>query len=386
MNAYMEQSRSLLDSQRLNFEREREMFEKERKLWNAERTMLKERIADLTFNLNKNSDGRRRRFSNDASGVSAQVLRKDTSQKPSFGSFRTPRASSEPNGGHPVWETPDMGASVTRVFSNEEHQPQSKKSVSISNGLPSIAENVIERPISPRSIPVPVTVLDSSLDGITLRSAGLESSFVKVTSPSSTSPPQPPSPGPRINREENILRVDLDRLLSPTDVNLVKNAGHTPMEFSKSGVSGESTSVMQSRTSPEAEAPTANHGSGSFSRSSEPPKLPSERSDSYFSNALETEIDDEAPSKDRNGDVELKSPLMMKNKFEEGQNNQFLDQLDARLLAESQRPREDSNANSEEKDAFGKIDDEVDDGAPMLKLKKSMNFGSAFGSKVCGNI
>ncbi len=383
MSAYLEQSRSLLESQRLNFEREREMFEKERRLWNVERAMLKTRIADLEFNVCRSGTGRRR-FSNDASSVSAQSLREDFSQRPSFSHFRTSRGSSEPDGAHPVWETPNMGAIVTRVFSNEEQQPQSKKSVSISNGLPSIAENATEKPLSLRSVPVPVERFDSSLDGITLKSAGLESSFVKISSPSSTSPPQPPSPGPRIVKEEKILRVNLDELLASTDVNLVKHAGHTPMEFGRPTVSRETASSIASRNSPEVEAFTPKGESGSSSRPSRPPMLPSERSDSYFSCAFETETDEEASHKD--GDVELKAPLMMTHTHEEGQDNQFLNQLDARLMAESQRPRAVSNAESQEKDGFGKIDDEVDDGGPRLKLKKSMNFGSAFGSKNCGNI
>jgi hypothetical protein len=383
LNAYMEQSRSLLESQRLNSERERDMFEKERKLWNAERAMLKSRIADLEFTLNKTNTGRRR-FSNDAPSVSAASFRKDLSQGSSFTSLRASRGSSETNGTPPVWETPDMGTTVTRIFSHDEQQPQPRRSVSISNGLPSIAESVTEKPVSPRSIPVPVTMFDSSLDGITLKSAGLESSFVKVSSPSSTSPPQPPSPGPRIHKEEKILRVNLDGLLSPTDMNLVKNAGHTPMEFGKPAGSGETASGLESRNSPEIQATTLKYESGSSSRSNRPPLPPSERSDSYFASALETENDEEAHH--RNGDVELKGPLTMEPKHEEGQDNQFLDQLDARLLAEAQRPWGVSDAESEGKNGFVKIDDEVDDGGPRLKLKKSMNFGSAFGSKKCGNI
>jgi hypothetical protein len=389
MNAYMEQSRSLLEGQRLNFEREREIFENERKLWNAERAMLKARIADLEFSLNKNDSGRRR-FSNDGSSASAQLFRKDFSQLSSKSISRASRGSSETNGGTPVWETPDMGATVTRVFSDEEQQPQSKKPVSITASLPSIAEGAIEKPLSPRSTPVPVTVLDSSLDGITLKSAGLESSFVKVSSPSSTSPPQPPSPGPRIPKEEKSLRVNLDRLLSPTDVNLVRNAGHTPMEFGKATLSAETLSAVESRKSSETDVPTPKHELDSTSRLTRPPMPPSERSDSYFSTAFEFRDSGEGHARqdgDSNGDVELKGPLMMDSKHEEGQDNQFLNQLDAMLRAESQRPRKESTVENGQQDGgVVKIDDDIDDGGLRLKLKKSMNFGSVFGSKNCGNI
>jgi hypothetical protein len=382
MSTYMEQSRLLLDSQRLNFEREREVFEKERKLWNAERAMLKSRIADLELNRNKKNTARRR-FSNDAPSASVESFRNESDQLSVFNSFRTSRGSSEPHGAAPVWETPDMGSKVTRVFSSEEKQPQLKRPASVSHSLPSIAENATERPVSPRSVPVPVAMLDSSLDGITLKSAGLESSFVKVISPPSTSPDQPPSPGPHLHKEEKLPRVNMHGLLSPNDPILLKNAGHTPMDFSGPVIS-EPASGAESRKSPECPVPPIKYESWRTSKPKAPAMPPSERSDSYFSSAIETETDDEAPHE--NGDMELKGPLTMDSNHEKGQDNQFLNQLDAKLLAEAQRPRQPSMAESDGKSGFGKLDDEVDDGGPRLKLKKSMNFGSAFGSKNCGNI
>jgi hypothetical protein len=382
MSTYMEQSRSLLDSQRLNFEREREVFEKERKLWNAERAMLKARIADLELNPNKKNNARRR-FSNDAPSASVESFRKESDQIPVFNNFRTSRGASEPNGAGPVWETPDMGSKVTRVFSNEEKQSQLKKLAPVSNTLPSIAENATERPVSPHSVPVPVTMLDSSLDGITLKSAGLESSFVKASSPLSTSPPQPPSPGPQLHKEEKLTRVSMHGLLSPTDPILLKNAGHTPMEFSAPVIS-EPASGAESRKSPESQVPPNKYESWPTSKPRIPAMPPSERSDSYFSSAIETETDDDASPE--NGDVALKGPLTMDSSNDQAQDNQFLHQLDVKLLAEAKRPRQASVADSDGKNGFVRIDDEVDDGGPRLKLKKSTNFGSAFGSKICGNV
>ncbi len=271
----------------------------------------------------------------------------------------------------------------TRVFSNGEKQPQSKKLASISNGLPSIAESGNEKPVSHRSIPVPITVLDSSLDGITLKSAGLESSFVKISSPSSTSPPNLPSPGPRIHKEEKSLRIKLDELSSPPDPTLVRNAGHTPMEFGKAAIS-ETPSGVESRRSPEREVPPPPQASIANPRPSNAAMQPSERSDSYFSRAFEPETDSDPLHND--GDVELKGPLVMKSQHEEGQENVFLNQLDAKLLAEAQRPRQVSIAESDGTNGNGKLDDEVDDGGPRLKLKESMNFGSAFGSMHCGKV
>jgi len=146
----------------------------------------------------------------------------------------------------------------------------------------------------------------------------------------------------------------------------------------------EPASGAEIRKWPEGQAPPIKHESWPTSKPRDPAMPPSERSDSYFSSAIETETDDEASQE--NGDVELKGPLTMDSSIEKGQDNRFLHQLDARLLAEAQRPRQASMAESDGKNGFGKIDDDVDDGGLRLKLKKSMNFGSAFGSKICGKI
>lgn len=399
MNAYMEQSRSLVENQRLNFEREREVFEKERTLWNAERAMLKARIADLEFHWNQNN---LERSSNDGVGGSAQSVRKHLPQLSSLSSTRASRGSSETNGFAPVWETPDMGTAVTRVFSTEtnggspvwetpdmgatvtrvfsaEEQPQPKKVVSITTSLPSIAENATDQPVSPLSTRVPVTVLDSSLDGITLKSAGLESSFVRASVSSTTSPPQPPSPGPQIHQEEKI---------SPTDLALVRDAGHTPKQSGKAATSDETASTAESRKPAGSDEYITKHkADSSDSGPSRPPILPSERSDSYFSVASDTNITEEE-QRQENGDVELTGPLAMESKHEEGQDNEFLTQLDALLRVESQRSRLDPTIGHTKPvdDGVNDDNDDEDDEGPKLKLKQSLNFGSVFGSKKCGHI
>lgn len=174
------------------------------------------------------------------------------------------------------------------------------------------------------------------------------------------------------------------------------------MEFSQPPRSGDTASGISSRKSPEADHSTLKPESGGPTLGLSRPHIPpSERSDSYFSTAIPIDIDDEAISQ-KDEDVELKRPLTMENKVEDEQDNQFLNQLDARLLAEAQRPRAESKSEGaggagwartdggsggNAGGGFGKgLDDEVDDGGPRLKLKKSMNFGSAFGSKKCGNI
>ncbi|KAJ5282303.1 hypothetical protein N7505_000283 [Penicillium chrysogenum] len=45
--SYIDQSRALLQSQRLNFETERELFAQERQLWEKERALLRSKIAEL---------------------------------------------------------------------------------------------------------------------------------------------------------------------------------------------------------------------------------------------------------------------------------------------------------------------------------------------------
>ncbi|KIV90802.1 hypothetical protein PV10_05411 [Exophiala mesophila] len=377
----------------------REAHDSERKAWEIERTALKARITELEMSVKRARDPKRR-SSNDSYGTGQQSLR---SQFPTFNapSNGTNKGSILAESGNltslPVWKGPEFTPPVTRVFSNDDDLDI--------NHLPSISENEpmdpLAKEVSPvESVPVPIEQLDSSLDGITLKSSALTSSFNKVTSPLIHSPLQSPSARPSATAA-GLLQVDFKGLLSPLDEKLKRHAGHTPMAFngtiSTSSASSERVTPRQEK--PAAPVPTRR-----------PPLRPSENSDSYFSftseavdhnNGAPPTIPEESEETDlQNDDVHdtdddpaLTGPLMLDAAARSEASNTFLEIVDAKLsVAAARRSRKDSllsdtspesssNAKQPEEPAEGN-----DEEAPMLKIKNSMNFGSAWGGDMPGRI
>ena len=419
INAYIEQCRSLN-------EQLRQVHESERKAWDIERTALQARVADLEFKLNMARDPKRR-SSNDSSATSAQSFRSD---------FRTPLYNfTHTNGppssrqasdsalcsGPPVWRGPESTPPVTRVFSNDDDV----------NHLPSISEDepfpTLSKEVSPTNKgergSIPVEQIDKTLDGINLRSTGpgVTSSFVaKISSPQFGSPGRSPSPRPPRNTLSTggSLTVEMNNLLDPLDEKLKRHAGHTPMAFdgalSTSATTTNVPSPKLEQDNPPDPAPTVR-----------PPLRPSENSESYFSTdivpqtdgAKEDAIAEEAASEaqpplEAQDDPALVGPLMLDPSAQSQAANTFLDQVDAKLLEAAAHTRERSDTvttegseavpapppvtgaatngsktadeQTQSRAAGGEGDKEktkdFDDEGPVLKIKKSTNFGSAWGA------
>ncbi|KKY19184.1 hypothetical protein UCRPC4_g04558 [Phaeomoniella chlamydospora] len=395
MNAYIEQSRALLETQRRNFEHERETFEAERTLWDAERKMLLAKIADLELRLNKQK-GPKRRYSNETPASSSQSFRSDFSLSNNF--TLPPRDSSTTAETPPVWETPDMGPAVTRVFSDEN-----KHFKRIELKLPSISEyqsppsldgalSPNAKPIDPSQVPIsiPIEKLDSRLDGITLKSTALPPFIVaKVITPNSSSPhtpsPQPKTPNGAANSEVGLS------MLQVTDPPYLKtNAGHTPLAFDGP--------LDVSRDASDFSTPTQKVKDEKPLEAVPPTRPPNERADSYFPDVSppKSEVVDPVGAEEPpatvgvdDGEVELKGPLMLESQPKDGEDNEFLKELDARLLMEAKKivgpskpePEEGGQDSVSVSQAGG-----VDDDEPKLVLRKSSNFGSAFGASDCGKI
>jgi hypothetical protein len=403
MEAYVQQSRAVLQTQRLNFERERKLFEEERKLfegerklWNAERALLKAKILDLEAAVAK-SKGGKRKYGTDSVKSSSQSFRSS-----SFTSTGRSGMSSTSNTSPPVWEGPEHMAPASRVFSEPNTfatNPFTEDQIKHMNGhLPSISENgsfpTLEREISPfsappervMSIPIPIDKIDKSLDGITLKSTALAPSFVaKIVTPDVITPQRSPSPNSKPAGAEG-LRVAMDELLSPLDEKLKLHAGHTPMAFETASSTGPASTHSTEIPTPVQEQPPA-----PVPTASRPPPRPTEHSDSYFSPVAkedqEQKRNDDNKEERENEDPELKGPLTLSNKNEDGQSNDFLNTLDAKLMMEAKRyVKSPESTQSDDNDPQGASGGPQDDEGPRLRMRNSTNFGSAFGSNRCGNI
>ena len=387
LDDYIQQSRDILQAQRVNFERERELFREDRKLfdaerrlWGSERALLQAKILELEATVNKSKD-EKRSYSDDSTRTSIPVFRSERGQHPS--SITT---ASQP----PIWEGRENLAPATRVFSEptkfvsnpftEEHSKH------VNGHLPSISEDgsfpVLTKEISPNSLPperamtmsIPIDRIDKSLDGIRIKSTALAPSFVaRVITPEVTTPQGPPSPSSKALGGGG-LKVGMDKLLSPFDEKLTLHAGHTPMAIVTAGSTGTASSQSTEISTPIQEKPIA-----PVSTAMRPPPRPSEKSDSYFSTTAGGEKETEDP--------ELTGPLALSSNNEHGQSNAFLNTLDAKLMMEAKRyVKSPEFAPSEETDESAGPKPTQDDEGPRLRMKNSMNFGSAFGSKRCGNI
>ncbi|KIW71104.1 hypothetical protein PV04_03309 [Phialophora macrospora] len=377
ITAYMEQCR-LLNTQL------RQSHESERKTWDIERSALKARIAELEQKLSRTRE-LNRRSSNDSSVGSLHSFRSNSVPIAANGKLRQrispDRAFSEP----PVWIGPETTPPVTRVFSHEEdvnHLP----SISEDEALPALSKETSPSSSAQENVPVPIEQVDKTLDGITLKSAALTSSFDKeITSPQFASPARSPSPLPR---KEDSLKVDVGTLLSPLDEKLRRHAGHTPMVFDGTISSDSASTALTPRQEmPVAPAPTKR-----------PPIRPSENSDSYFSfssprgdNRKENQPEELQPVHETQDDPALKGPLMLDPHAKTVESATFLNSLDARLIEEKkQQERTESklagaNEEPESHDQHAGSST-TDDEMPRLRMKNSMNFGSAWGGQDPGRM
>ncbi|GAM36094.1 hypothetical protein TCE0_018r04912 [Talaromyces pinophilus] len=366
---YVDQSRSLLESQRLHFERERLLFTEERKLWEMERSLLKSRIAELEAaaggnNVQPYSNQFRPSFSLKGGGVSSTGL-----WQPNGISNINTDGTQE----HHVWEGPLPGSRrPTRVFPEDDLDMKSTLYLAPTEANGFGFRTSLDAALSPQlfdrtgeiSMPIPIEKVDSQLDGITLKSTALPPDVVAkvMTPPTSVSPTSsPPKDEPDTSKPASEGKSPLKLKLSdlgPPDENLVRNAGHTPMAILGTETEASSASpnevTLGEKEMEEEEAPLAPVVT----------KQPVENGDSYF------------PVMDVDDDPALKGPLTLENN--EGADSAFLLQLDQKLLDEAKKAIGGSFATEEEVDSE---DDTAggDEPDPELKLKPSTNFGTAFG-------
>lgn len=363
VQTYVEQARALLDSQRASFDREREIFQEERKLWGRERKLLRARIAELESAVKGQADGPK---VSTIGSFTSSFKWKQVSFAPQ--SFRGELANS-----CPVWEGSSPGPKPTRVFTEstklDQLGPLEENGIGTAPSLDAALSPLYRAtdPFAGPSVPVPIEKLDSTLDGITLKSTALPPNVVaRVMTPPSASP----SGGSGCDdADENAQQLSPERKksltlklsdLGPPDINLKRDAGHTPMV-----ILGTDPDMSQSPKE-------GLEGENSLELTVTTVFQPTERSDSYFPDV-----------KDVTDDPALKGQLSLQN--DESKDNGFLAELNQKLLDEARKllsngsnfPAED-NTSDEEHD-----EEELE---PELKLKSTTNFGTAFGSSDCGRV
>lgn len=384
ITAYFEQCRNVN-------EQLRSTHEQERKAWEIERTSLRTRIADLEFNLNKATGGRRR-LSNDVSLPNARSFKSDFHVPSYTGSngvrhhntiSHVPSEHPKLENGKPIWE-PASPAPATRVFSHDDDVPP--------HHLPSISEDGPSSPLSKQAShenkTIPIQQIDETLDGINVKSEGVRSSFNKVMSPIVVASPA----SPKQTAEPPRLSLDSSSLLDPLDAKLTRNAGHTPLVFDGTISSSATT---DGGTTPQPEKPAAP------APTTRPPLRPKENSNSYFSTddihapapppiqeqiseaAIvdeEDDVDEPEPQFVPENDRPLTGPLMLDPSGKSESSHNFLEKLDDKLEEVVRKSLSNTPNRSPVRNADEKKQENEDEGFPKLRLKKSTNFGSAFGN------
>ncbi|MCJ1237200.1 hypothetical protein MMC14_005185 [Varicellaria rhodocarpa] len=361
------------ESYRLLMEHQRQVHEEERSLWQIERQELQARVAELESTLRKCQISHLSNVSS-PTAISSQIGTTfiDVTNKSS-------RSMSESTGDE-YWRGAGgkSNAQPTRTFSDPEIIPTKIPE----RWMPSIAEDestdntkvTKDRQQKLRHKPsIDGVKIDKNLDGIIFKPGGLPPEIVKnIMTPQSLSPSDVDSPN----------RVSPGRIELPSENKLTaddlytKYAGHTPLARMDHNIGSQTVSDVPTPTQVEREQPPL-EPRPSFVRP------PNERADSYFP-AIPESIDE---------DPELEGPLGLQN--DKAADANFLEELDCKLEKVASEPRElaepsppSSTAKLEKTKDDKDSDTSFDQGEPepKLRIKRSMNFGSRFGSSHVGRI
>lgn len=361
---YVHQFHAMMDSQR-------QLFHAEHKLWQIERTELHERIAQLEASLCRYrtlcvSQASSPTESNGSRAKDLPNVENANELKSAGTGDEFWRGSGGKRDAQPVRifpSLPDTPSKVEDRWTIIARDPLAHKSGPAAFPIITIDSGILSK-ASLRGIEE-----DKNLDGITFRKSSLALTISEsLVKPPSSSPPQSSSLAGGTTAGTVSLPSSL--LTAPCDP-YTKDAGHTPLapksEYSSYEDLGATLSDLTTPTGPEIELSPL-----------DPPtsvvKVPSESADSYFPNL--DELKDE--------DIELREPLGLKNNGVHDKN--FLSELDSKLLkaASSEKLRPEpaqsgkENIEDEEK-RYGQADQE-----PKLRIKRSMNFGSQFGTSTLG--
>lgn len=362
---YVHQFHTMMDCQR-------QLFHAERKLWQIERTELHERIAQLEVSLCRYRALYVSQVSSptESNGSGAKDLPnvENANESKSVGTGdEFWRGSGGKRDAQPVRifpSSPDMPSKGQDRWTIIAREPLARKSGPAAFPTITIDSGILSK-ASLRGIEE-----DKNLDGITFRKSSLALTLTESLVKPPSSPPPQSSSSLAGGTTAGTVSLPSSLLTAPCDP-YTKDAGHTPLapksEYSLYEDLGATLSDLTTPTQPEIELSPL-----------DPPtsvvKVPSESADSYFPNLDEL----------KDGDIELREPLGLKNNGLHDKN--FLSELDSKLLkaASSENLRPESaksgkeNIEDDEK-RYGQSDQE-----PKLRIKRSMNFGSQFGTSILG--
>ncbi|EFR00753.1 hypothetical protein MGYG_03757 [Nannizzia gypsea CBS 118893] len=350
LQAYIEQSRAALQSQRASFECERAAFGEERKLWSQEREILKSRIANLEKHINCTHEDM------------ATAVPVNQAGNPSSASLRVWEGS-RPTG-RPTRRFFDGTSAAGLLAPAPAPAAYDSSFLQVDDHLASGRSPSLDEALSPRSQPVdrahhvaiPVELVDSSLDGITLKSTGLPPNVAaKLTSPplATSNIPSPPQLGTALTAA------------AAADANESRDHYHTHDGCDASTLQTAPPEVGTT-AEPTVQAPAERPRLTTHTTDEQPKFTPD--ADSPDHNYTEVEIDD---------DPELTGPLMLRN--DEEQDLDFLEALDKKLLMEAKRVVSASPTLSDI-DALSDVANPQSEPEPEIRFKKTTNFGTAFGS------
>lgn len=361
---YVHQFHALMDNQR-------QLFHAEHELWQIERTELHEKITQLEASLRRyrtlcgspvssptesNGSG-----SKDPPNVeNANELRPAVGTGDEFWRGSGGRRDAQPVRIFP--SSPDASSTVEDRWTIVARDPLAYKPGLTAFPVITIDPGLLSK-ASIRGIEE-----DKNLDGITFRKSSLALTINEsVVTPPPSSPPQS---SPLAQRTPRTVSLPSSLLTAPCDP-YTKDAGHTPLapksEYSSYEDLGATLSGLTTPTQPEMELPPPDSPTSVV-------KVPPESADSYFPDLDEL----------KDGDIELREPLGLKNNGVHDKN--FLTELDSKLLkaARSEKLRSESTKSGKENiEAEEKIYSQADP-EPKLRIKRSMNFGSQFGTSTLG--
>ncbi|MCJ1308009.1 hypothetical protein MMC25_001659 [Agyrium rufum] len=383
---YVEQCQRIL-------ERSREVHAEERALWQLERAELHARIGELELALRR----MRSTTSSDESTTSASTHGQSDMARSAFGNYRLPQSSSRTSAstGDEYWRGAGgkVDAHPRRAFSDESsiHASGDHKMPSIAeNGRPMMESNRT-REDSSHHASVDGAAIDKNLDGIMFKPSAVPDVVIRsLQNSASPSPLRSPSPSRSVPAP---LDLSGSRRLAPEEL-LTKDAGNTPIATRRSHLRDSAASP----TSSDILTPTTAKPDLSVRapRPSIAPR-PGEHSDTYFPPG-DLAVDDDVLEEYEDTDPALKGPLSLQDP-NGVDDRSFLSELNSKLehVAKSRdiSPArehlsppvvESSKENTKKSTGGDDAGEDFDEPEPevRLKIKRSMNFGSQFGSSSFG--